>query len=491
MTLAVEMRQIEKSFGNNHVLKKVDLTVEQGSIHALLGENGTGKTTLMNILAHILPYDSGEIKVLGTKTIGDNIAFIHQELSLINDLKVFENLYLGRELRKNGFLDKKTMKQETKRLINQLGISLDAEALVDNLNPALKQITEILRALLQKANVIIMDEPTASLTDNEINHLFTVMRTLKAQGVSLIFISHKLNEVLEICDSYTIMRDGVVVKTGQVEPALKESDLTTYMIGKSVEQTEYRQTMTEDQELLRLVDLSKDKEFNKINLTVNKGEIVGITGLLGDGRSELCLSLVGANPYDSGKILLNGQEVKIVKTSDAKHNGISYVPKNRKENGIIKDLSIKENMTLPVMAEHTNTHLLSQKRLNKLVADYQSKLNIKMHDQDELITSLSGGNQQKVILARALGMNPRLVILDNPTQGVDVGAKMEIYSLIQDLAQEGISFIILSSEYPEIEKICNRVYVMFEGQIRKEFSRSNLNEKDVMTIATGGRIDDK
>lgn len=492
MTFVIEMKNIEKSFGPNKVLKGVNFNVNRGSIHALLGENGTGKTTLMNILSGLLTKDGGTIIMDGQEiTDGSNdIAFIHQELSLINDLSVYENLYLGRELRKMGILDKKTMRQRTRALIDELGIQLDENDKVENLNPALKQITEILRSLLQDAKVIIMDEPTTSLTDVEIHHLFEVMRRLKSQGVSLIFISHKLNEVVEICDAYTIMRDGQVVETGAMTEEITESHLSNQMVGRTLAIDNFYKERSMGEVIFELENLSKEREFQNVNLNLKKGEVLGVTGLLGDGRSELFLSVVGANSHDSGVVKIEGYPVQIKTTADALKLGISYVPKNRKENGIVKDLTIAENLTIPVMSTTSVLGRLNKSLLSKSVKEYREDLTIKMQDESDSILSLSGGNQQKVLLARALVSNPKIVILDNPTQGVDIGAKFEIYTLIHKLAEQGISFIILSSEFPEIEKLCDRVYVMFEGNIKYEFSREKLNENDVMLVATGGRINE-
>lgn len=494
MNPVAEMKEITKSFGNNHVLKKVDFTLMPGSIHALLGENGTGKTTLMNILGNIISKDSGSIKLFGSAydetKVKKQVAFIHQELSLINDLTVFENVYLGRELKKGLFLDKKAMKEETEKYIDMLDVDLEANQLVSTLNPALKQITEILRAVMQQAKIIIMDEPTSSLTDVEIDHVFNVIQNLKKNGVSIIFISHKLNEVLTICDAYTIMRDGLVVATGDVTDELTEAHLSSHMVGKELStETIYKQR-TIGNTVLELSELTKDRQFKNVNMSLKKGEILGVTGLLGDGRSELFMSVVGANTPYYGTIRVNEKVVKINNTTQAMKNKITYVPKNRKENGIVSDLSIKENMTLSILKNFYKNGLLNSKAIHDHNENYINELFIKVSDTDDLITTLSGGNQQKVVLAKALGSQPEIVILDNPTQGVDVGAKLEIYTLIMKLAAEGISFIILSSEFPELYNLCDRVYVMFHGRVKHEFNREALNEEDIMLIATGGSINE-
>ena len=493
MKPAVEMKNIRKSFGANLVLNGVDFTLMPGSIHALLGENGTGKSTLMNILANIVPKDSGEVEVFGESyegnAIKEHVAFIHQELSLVNDLTIFENVFLGRELKKGPFLDKRAMKAETQKYIDLLQVNLKPNQLIASLNPALKQITEILRAVMEKAKIIIMDEPTSSLTDVEIDHVFNVIRNLKEKGVSIIFISHKLNEVLEICDTYTVMRDGSVVTTGQVDSQLTEYQLSSYMVGKDLSRETVYQPREIGSTILQLKDMSKGREYKNINMELKKGEVLGVTGLMGDGRSELFASVVGANYPYQGAVYINRQEVTMRNTTVAMRHNITYVPKNRKENGIIQDLSIKENMTLPILKRFSRMGLLNNSDIEAHNDEFIKKLQIKVADTKNLITSLSGGNQQKVVLAKALGSRPEIIILDNPTQGVDVGAKLEIYMLIMKLAQEGISFIVLSNEFPEVYNVCDRVYVMFHGEVRGELKREEINENDIMHLATGGKID--
>ena len=492
----VQMKGIEKSYGKNEVLHGVDFLLEKGSIHALLGENGTGKTTLMNILTGIIPGNKGEIAVDGrimqvngsAVEQSSEIAFIHQELALINDLNVFENLFLGCEIKKSGKLAKKPMYEKAKEILDMMDINLDPKTMVSDLNASYKQVIEIARALMKKAKVIVMDEPTTALTNVEIEHVFKIMNNLREQGVSIIFISHKLNEVVEICDSYTIMRDGCVVQAGKVDGNITEEDLARYMVGKDLNYDELYKARTIGEEILRTENLSRDREFKDINISVGKGEIVGITGLLGDGRFELMSTVYGCNKDYNGKIYLHNMECKMNHVQKAKKAKVAYLPRNRKENGIIKDLSVGENATISIIDKIRKGLFISHKEDRKLVANYVQQLNIKVKDTDDLITSLSGGNQQKVMLARALSSNPELVILDNPTQGVDIGAKLEIHSIIMKLAEQGVSFVVLSSEAHEVLMLCDRIYVMFHGEMRKEFSREEANEEDIMIAATGGTI---
>ena len=498
MNKAVEMKGIYKSFGANDVLKGVDFTLEKGSIHALLGENGAGKSTLMNILGSILIQDDGVIHVDGkltelprdAKFREEKISFIHQELSLVNDLNIYENLFLGSEMKKGIFLDHKGMEDKARAILKKMGVSISPQTLVGDLAPSYKQIVEIARAMMKESEVIIMDEPTTSLTDVEIEKIFEVMKTLKNQGLSLIFISHKLNEVIQICDTYTVMRDGNVVARSEVSEETTEKEISTHMVGKEVESDGIYQTREIGDVVLEIKNLSKNRDYKDINLNVKKGEIVGVTGLMGDGRTEVFATVVGANyPYE-GTILINGKEVAMKNTSLGRKNKIAYVPKNRKENSIIKDMSIDENVVLTIMPTISRLGIINLNKQKEVVAGYVKNLNIKVSDTKNLITSLSGGNQQKVVLSKALSTDPSIVILDNPTQGVDIGAKMEIYRQIIALAKQGLSFVVLSSEIPELQRICDRAYVMFHGEIKHEFTRNDITEENVMLVATGGTFEE-
>ena len=494
MTPIVEMKGIYKSFGANNVLKGVDFTLEKGSIHALLGENGAGKSTLMNILGSLLVQDQGDITVDGkltelprdAKYRDEKISFIHQELSLVNDLNIYENLFLGAELRKGPFLDRKTMEQKAAAALSKMGVDISPLTRVGDLAPSYKQIVEIARAIMKESAVIIMDEPTTSLTDVEIEKIFEVMNRLREQGLSLIFISHKLNEVIQICDTYTIMRDGHVVAYDKVGHDTTEKEISTHMVGSEVASDGIYQTRELGDVVLELKNLTKPREYTNINLTVRRGEIVGVTGLMGDGRTEVFASVIGANYPYTGEIRVGGQAVTMKNTPTAKKQKIAYVPKNRKENGIIKDMSINENMVLPIMGRISRGGLIDLNQQQELVSSYVDKLKIKVSDTNHLITSLSGGNQQKVVLSKALSTEPTVVVLDNPTQGVDIGAKMEIYRQIIELAKQGLSFVVLSSEIPELQRVCDRAYVMFSGEIKQEFAREDISEENIMLVATGG-----
>jgi len=489
------MEKICKSFGANNVLTEVDFTLAAGEICALLGENGAGKSTLMNILGGVLSADSGSIFLDGkpvsfaspVESLDAGIGFIHQELNLINDLTIYENMFITHLPQKGMFLDAKYMQQKTRELFERMNIDLDPNTMVRDLDASYKQIIEIGRALLQDASIIIMDEPTTSLTEPEIQRVFTMMRTLKEQGVGIIFISHKLGEVMEICDRYTVLRDGHMVAEGLVSQT-DTRQLAAHMVGREVNTDTLVRDVKLGEEVLCLENLSDGKHFHDISLSVHAGEILGVTGLLGDGRSELFQTVFGAmGKKYSGSIRLMGKETKLSATYQALDAGIAYLPRNRKENAIIKDMSILDNgsiVHLPKLIK--NKLFIDFDKQEKLFARQVEELRIKMGDQYDLITSLSGGNQQKVVLAKWLMSNPKLLILDNPTQGVDVGAKEEIYNIIHRLAQQGVAIIVLSSEAQEVIRVCDRTLVLFHGKQVGELKGEEMTEHSIMYLATGG-----
>ena len=491
--MTLEMLGICKSFGANDVLKQVDFSLSGGEICALLGENGAGKSTLMNILGGVLPGDRGEIRLDGApvrfQTPADSlhagIAFIHQELSLINDLAIYENMFIGRELKtRSGHLDARAMIQKTQEVFDRLELDLDPRTMVRDLDASYKQIVEISRAMMMEASLIIMDEPTTSLTDPEIDRVFDMMRTLKSHGVGIVFISHKLKEVLAVCDCYTVLRDGNMVASGPVAEVTTE-DLARFMVGHDVRTENLRQERELGGEVLRGEALGDGVHFRDVSFSVRSGEVLGVTGLLGDGRSELFQAVFGVSPY-TGRLFVEGNEVKVSNPTQAIRLGIGYVPRNRKENGIIKDMSIVENGSMVTLPRLAKWGFLDLARRDQEFDQQVQSLRIKMGKKSDLITSLSGGNQQKVVLAKWLSAHPKVLILDNPTQGVDVGAKEEIYDIILRLAGEGVAVVVLSSEAQEIIRVCDRALVMYHGAIQGEVSGADMNEQTIMHLATGG-----
>ena len=495
----LSMEKIYKSFGANNVLTEVGFKLGAGEICALLGENGAGKSTLMNILGGVISADSGTIIIDGEEkkfanpvdSLDAGIGFIHQELNLINDLSIYENMFITHLPKKGAFLDAKLMQKKTAELFERMNIDLDPCTMVRDLDASYKQIVEICRALMQEASIIIMDEPTTSLTEPEIERVFDMMRSLKEQGVSIIFISHKLGEVMGICDRYTVLRDGHMVAEGYV----KDTDtmkLAAHMVGHEVSTDILKRDVVLGEEVLRLENLSDGRNFRDISLSVRAGEVLGVTGLLGDGRSELFQTVFGAaGKKYSGSIYLEGKSIHPSNTYQALEAGIAYLPRNRKENAIIKDMTILDNGSIVYLPKLVRGLFIDFDRQEKLFVKQEEELRIKMGDKYDLITSLSGGNQQKVVLAKWLMSEPKVLILDNPTQGVDVGAKEEIYSIIHRLANEGVAVIVLSSEAQEIIRVCDRTLVLFHGAQVGELAGEEMTETDIMYLATGGNQNER
>lgn len=496
----IQMKNICKSFGSNRVLDNVNLVLHKGEILALLGENGAGKSTLMNILGGVLPGDSGEISLDGSnqvfatpaQSLQAGIAFIHQELNLINDLPVYENMFIGNEIMTHKFsINHGEMIKRTQEMFDRLGIDLDPCAMVRDLDASYKQFVEISRALMMNAEYIIMDEPTTSLTISEIERVFDMMRKLKKEEVGIIFISHKLEEVIKICDRYTVLRNGNMVATGEVSTTTT-AQLAKHMVGHEVrDEVLDRKVDKTSQVVLKVENLSNERNYRNISFEVRKGEVLGVTGLLGDGRSELFLSIFGELRDYSGKIFLDGEEVKIKNIQDAMKRGIAYVPRNRKENAIILDMNILENGTLASLKQYANVFgIIDAKKQNEAFDKEKKALHIKMGKNTDSITSLSGGNQQKVVLSKWLLSEPKLLILDNPTQGVDVGSREEIYDIIHRLADQGVAIVLLSNEAQEIIRTCNRTLVMFHGSLQGELDASEMSEHKIMSLATGSEYTD-
>lgn len=486
----LEMNHVSKAFGGSQALSDIHLDVEEGEIHALLGENGAGKSTLMNILTGVIPADAGTITFDGksypTPTIQQmeaaGIAFVHQELNVINDLTVADNIFLCRELtNKLGLLRQKEQVARARQLFEDLGVDIDPTVMVSELKTSEKQLLEICRALYVDAKLLILDEPTTALSNNEIDHLFEILKKLKAQGKSFIFISHKMPEIFAIADRYTVLRNGEFISSGNI----KDTDphaVTSQMVGSQyVDEDVYVPRKLGDT-ILELKGYS-GQGFTGIDLEVKKGEVVALTGLAGCGASELMQTMFGALPAEGGTMLVNGKNMdgSIVRFMK---NGVAMLPANRKENSVVPDMSIMENFYL---AEHElsgKKPFISAREENDRYAAQKESLHIKAGDHSDSILSLSGGNQQKVFLARWLNIGADVLLFDNPTQGVDVGAKEEIYRLILGFAEAGKTVIINTLEIPEIQKVADRCVVFYEGRIVKTFPHDQVNERDVMLYST-------
>ena len=485
----LEMNHVSKAFGGSQALSDIHLSVEAGEIHALLGENGAGKSTLMNILTGVIPADSGTITFDGrsypTPTIQQmeaaGIAFVHQELNVINDLTVADNIFLCRELTRFGLLRQKEQVARTRQLFEDLGVDIDPAAMVSELKTSEKQLLEICRALYMDAKLLILDEPTTALSNNEIDHLFGILRKLKAQGKSFIFISHKMPEIFAIADRYTVLRNGEFISSGYI----KDTDphaVTSAMVGSQYVDEDVYVPRKLGGAILELKGYT-GQGFSGIDLTVKRGEIVAFTGLAGCGASELMQAMFGALPSTGGSMRVNGRgmEGSIVRFMK---NGVAMLPANRKENSVVPDMSIMENFYL---AEHElsgKKPFISAREEDSRYAAQKESLHIKAGDSADSILSLSGGNQQKVFLARWLNIGADVLLFDNPTQGVDVGAKEEIYRLILSFAEGGKTVIINTLEIPEIQKVADRCVVFYEGRIVKTFRHEEVNERDVMLYST-------
>ncbi len=488
----LKMSGISKSFFGVKVLDAVGLEIEAGEVHALLGENGAGKSTLMNILGGVLEKDGGTVsfdgKVMDNVTIKDaekaGIAFVHQELNIFNDLRVYENLFLGRELvNRFGKLRKKEMVEETRKLMKNLGVDIDPQELAGNLDTSKKQLLEIAKTIYADARLFILDEPTTALNNEEIDKLFGIIRRLKGEGKSFIFISHKMPEIFQIADRYTVLRNGCFIHSGFIKDTTPE-EVTRHMVGESYMS---RGNMYEERGLgetvLELKNFS-GAGFSNVDLSVRKGEIIGFTGLQGAGCSELMQTIFGARKSLGGSEFVHGEEMHNNKIRKAMQKKVAMVAANRKENSILPDMSLLENMYISEHAIHYRSQHIVKKKEIKKYGELKRTLNIKAGSHDDKITSLSGGNQQKIILARWLNTQADIILFDNPTQGIDVGAKDEIYKLILELSKEGKTIIVNTLEIPEIQKIADRCVVFYHGKIQVVLKRQDINEETVMLYAT-------
>lgn len=487
----LKMEHIQKSFFGVTVLNDVSLTIGHGEIHALLGENGAGKSTLMNILSGVYTKDSGKV-IFDGKELPDGsisaaeaagIAFVHQELNIFNDLKVYENLFLGKEYTgRFGKLDKQRMIQETEELLKEMGVNIRATDLADHLDTGKKQLLEIAKALHSQAKLIILDEPTTALNNDEIEHLFTLVRNLKKKGTSFIFISHKMPEIFALADQYTVLRNARYITSGVIAETTPE-EVTRYMVGESFNGKEVYEKRKLGEVVLDVKKISGNG-FQDVSFQMRKGEILGFTGLQGAGCSEVMQALFGGSKIESGSVSIWGKECPMGNIHSVMKNKVGMVASNRKENSVIPDMNLVENMYISRHTIDGKDPVIHKKQEWNRFAEYKEMLNIKAENPQNLIISLSGGNQQKVILARWLNTEAEILLLDNPTQGIDVGAKEEIYRLILNLAKQGKTIIINTLEIPEIKKIADRCIVFYHGKVMADLDHSEISEEKVMLYAT-------
>ncbi len=506
----LEMKGIVKKFPGVIALKNVTFSAVKAEVHALVGENGAGKSTLMKVLSGVHPYPSydGELIIKGElrrfsgtrEAEKAGVSIIHQELNLIPELTVAENIFLGREPVKPplSFIDRKKMNEEAAGLISSFNIDISTSALIKDLSVGRQQMVEIAKALSVSSDILVLDEPTSALTEMEIKTLFEIIRDLKKRGVTMIYISHKLDEIFEICDSATVLRDGETVATLPVSE-LDNDRLVSLMVGRELTQLYPDRNAEIGEEAVRVENmyvanpfLPGEKIVENVSFTAHKGEILGMAGLMGSGRSEIVTAMFGAFPANTaGKLFIEGKQVDIKNPQHAIRSGIGLVTEDRKRFGLVLIMSVKENTSLAALDKVSASQIIKPGEEKKLVDKYIHELNIKTSGQNVIVNTLSGGNQQKVVISKWLANKPKILILDEPTRGVDVGARFEIYQIMNKLVEQGVCIIMISSDLPEVLGMSDRILVMHEGTITGEFSREDATQEKIMSCATGRRQADR
>lgn len=497
----VEMTGINKAFSGNKVLQNVNLTVNQGEVHALMGENGAGKSTLIKILSGVYSRDKGEVKVLGKPIVFKNpkeaeahgINIIHQELNIIPHLTVSQNMFLGKELTygKTGMLNKKEMKRRTKQSLLELGVdTISPDEVAGNLSVGQQQMIEIARALATKSELIIMDEPTAALTDREIESLFEVIHSLRERGVSIIYVSHRMEEIFQICDRITVLRDGQYIGAEKIKETTFDH-IVKMMVGRELGERFPTRNSTIGDVVFAIENLQLPGVFDDINFEVRAGEILGVAGLMGAGRTEILETIFGYRKKSKGQVKLHGKTLNIAHPLDAVKSGIAFITEDRKDKGLVIDASIRENVALTNFNSIATSGVVSRTKERKLVDELVKKLHVRMANVNQPVKSLSGGNQQKVVIAKWLGIEPKVLLLDEPTRGVDIGAKKEIYSIMNELSEKGVAIVMISSELPEVLGISDRIMVIHEGKIMRKLPREEADQEKIMLAATGRYHDEE
>ena len=495
----VEMDNIVKSFAGIKALNDVHLDLREGELHALMGENGAGKSTLMKILTGVYSKDSGAIKLAGedgnlkeveiktplqAQHLG--ISMVFQEFNLLDNMDIAENIFLGREpIDGKHCIDKKKMYADAKKWLDKVHLDVDPKSKVSDLSVGFKQLLEIAKCLSFNARIIILDEPTASLTDRESETLFSIIDELKQNNISIVYISHRMEEVFNLADRITVFRDGTYIDTVERKD-FKEDQIIKMMIGRELQEDVSKRAVKSgsDEVALEVQNVKVYKNSTPVNLKLHKGEILGMFGLVGAGRTELSRVIFGIDPVGDGRILVDGKEVKITCPLDAIKAGIALVPEDRKDLGLILGMSVKDNMLLPKLGTFKSP-VLNKKDISNITGTYIQDLSIALASEEEEVKNLSGGNQQKVVIAKWMAMNPKVLIMDEPTRGIDIGAKSEIYAIMRKLTEEGMSIIMISSEMAEIQKVSDRVIVMHEGSMTGEMSVDEATQATIMNAAIG------
>ena len=490
----LQMKDIDKRFSGVHALKSVSLELREGEVHALMGENGAGKSTLMKVLCGIHKRDGGEVVLFDQPVNFSNIkesqdagiGIIHQELNMMNHLTVAQNIYIGREPMINGiYIDDKKMEQDAKKLFDRIGVNIDPSAILGTLTVGKQQMVEIAKAVSRNSKILILDEPTAALTQLEVEELFEIMADLKSKGIGMIYISHRMDEINRISDRITVMRDGEYVGTLITKDTTKD-EIVRMMVGRVIYgDKKEASTVPEDAEVvLEVKNLNRGKEIKNVSFKLRKGEILGFSGLMGSGRTEVARAIYGADPFDSGEVFINGKQINIKTPAQAVENGICYLSEDRKRYGLLLDKSVAENSVLSSLDDYIKAGWINDGKIEKDAIRENAKLKTKTPSIRQLTRNLSGGNQQKVIIARWLLKNSDIFIFDEPTRGIDIGAKSEMYTLMEELAAQGKSVIMISSELSEIQRMSDRVVVMCEGKITGELDIKDATQEKIMAYAT-------
>lgn len=490
--VVLEVKNVTKRFPGVLALSNVDFRLVKGKVHALMGENGAGKSTLMKVIAGIYQADEGDIFLHGEKVafhtpkqaLLHGISMIHQELSPILDMTIAENLFLGKEFCKGRFVDYKKMNSEATALLERVGVELSPTMLMKELTVSQMQMIEIAKALAYDAEIIIMDEPSATITEREISNLFRIIEGLKADGRCIVYITHKMDEVFKIADEITVFRDGEYIGTYDADD-IDENQLVVKMVNRELTEIYPEKHNQLGDEILRVEELSQKGVFENISFTLRKGEILGFSGLMGSGRTEVMNAIFGIAQPTSGAIYINGEKIEKTNPRKVISKGIGYVTEDRKGNGLVLDMSVYDNIVLPSLDKLSNKFgVVSKKKALKISEEYREKLAIKTPSMQQMVKQLSGGNQQKIVLAKWLLQNPDIIIFDEPTRGIDVGAKTEIYKLVAKLAEDGKGIIFISSEMPEILGMSDRVIIFYEGRQTGELAREEATQERIMLYAS-------
>lgn len=500
----LEMIDISKTFPGVKALDHVNFRVKKGEIHALCGENGAGKSTLIKILSGVYPHGTyeGQILINGVEqkfnkiqeSIDAGLATIYQELTLVKYLDIVENIFLGYEILTNGIIDYGQQYAITQKVLEEVGLNVEPSTQVINLSVGQQQLVEISKAIVKKANIIILDEPTSALTEEESKNLLELMHDFRDRGITCIYISHKLDEVFSIADTITVLRDGLVVSSHRRED-INQEKLISLMVGREISQQFPYVPHVKGEPIFKIEnwtvynpEIPEKKKLDNINLTVHRGEILGIAGLMGAGRTELFLSILGLYGENiTGELILEGKKVVNKTPKDAIDNKICYLSEDRKGNGLVLGMDVKQNITLPNLEKITNNNIINENEEIHLAEVACKELDIRTPSIEQYVGNLSGGNQQKVVVAKWLLSNPKVLILDEPTRGIDVGAKRELYNIINKLVEDGVGVILISSELQEVIGMSNRILVMDDGKIRAEFTHDEVTQEKVMLYATGGK----